>query len=106
MSGYSTDLGARPVVFDYNRGAEYALGGAQKAAVGDDGQGAVCYERADFSVMPEQVQDGRFVPVESGFGNAHRAYLYLPSQPRNSAFHLPLWRVLAHGAHFGLYHLA
>ena len=59
VSGYSTDLGARPVVFDYNRGAEYALGGAKKAATDDDEQEFVCYERADFSVMPEQVQDGR-----------------------------------------------
>ena len=80
VSGYSTDLGARPVVFDYNRGAEYALGGAQKAAVGDDGQGAVCYERADFSVMPEQVQDGRLslwrVALETHTG---RIYTFLPN---------------------------
>ena len=80
VSGYSTDLGARPVVFDYNRGAEYALGGAQKAAVGDDGQGSVCYERADFSVMPEQVQDGRLslwrVALETHTG---RIYTFLPN---------------------------
>ena len=80
VSGYSTDLGARPVVFDYNRGAEYALGGAQKAAVGDDGQEAVCYERADFSVMPEQVQDGRLslwrVALETHTG---RIYTFLPN---------------------------
>ena len=80
VSGYSTDLGARPVVFDYNRGAEYALGGAQKAAVGDDGQESVCYERADFSVMPEQVQDGRLslwrVALETHTG---RIYTFLPN---------------------------
>ena len=80
VSGYSKDLSARPVVFDYNRGAEYALGGAQKAAVGDDGQGAVCYERADFSVMPEQVQDGRLslwrVALETHTG---RIYTFLPN---------------------------
>ena len=68
------------MVFDYNRGAEYALGGAQKAAVGDDGQGAVCYERADFSVMPEQVQDGRLslwrVALETHTG---RIYTFLPN---------------------------
>ena len=80
VSGYSTDLGARPVVFDYNRGAEYALGAAQKAAVGDDGQESVCYERADFSVMPEQVQDGRLslwrVALETHTG---RIYTFLPN---------------------------
>ena len=80
VSGYSKDLSARPVVFDYNRGAEYALGGAQKAAVGDDGQESVCYERADFSVMPEQVQDGRLslwrVALETHTG---RIYTFLPN---------------------------
>lgn len=80
VSGYSTDLGARPVVFDYNRGAEYALGGAQKAAADDDRQEFVCYERADFSVMPEQVQDGRLslwrVALETHTG---RIYTFLPN---------------------------
>lgn len=80
VSGYSTDLGARPVVFDYNRGAEYALGGAKKAATDDDRQEFVCYERADFSVMPEQVQDGRLslwrVALETHTG---RIYTFLPN---------------------------
>lgn len=80
VSGYSTDLGARPVVFDYNRGAEYALGGAKKAATDDDEQEFVCYERADFSVMPEQVQDGRLslwrVALETHTG---RIYTFLPN---------------------------
>lgn len=80
VSGYSTDLGARPVVFDYNRGAEYALGGAKKAAMDDDEQEFVCYERADFSVMPEQVQDGRLslwrVALETHTG---RIYTFLPN---------------------------
>lgn len=80
VSGYSTDLGARPVVFDYNRGAEYALGGAKKSATDDDEQEFVCYERADFSVMPEQVQDGRLslwrVALETHTG---RIYTFLPN---------------------------
>lgn len=80
VSGYSKDLSARPVVFDYNRGAEYALGGAQKAATDDDRQEFVCYERADFSVMPEQVQDGRLslwrVALETHTG---RIYTFLPN---------------------------
>ena len=80
VSGYSTDLGARPVVFDYNRGAEFALGGAKKAATDDDEQEFVCYERADFSVMPEQVQDGRLslwrVALETHTG---RIYTFLPN---------------------------
>ena len=80
VSGYSKDLSARPVVFDYNRGAEYALGGAQKAAVIDDEQESVCYERADFSEMPEQVQDGRLslwrVALETHTG---RIYTFLPN---------------------------
>lgn len=80
VSGYSKDLLARPVVFDYNRGAEYALGGAQKAAVIDDEQESVCYERADFSEMPEQVQDGRLslwrVALETHTG---RIYTFLPN---------------------------
>ena len=80
VSGYSTDLGARPVVFDYNRGAEYALGGTKKAATDDDEQEFVCYERADFSVMPEQVQDGRLslwrVALETHTG---RIYTFLPN---------------------------
>ena len=80
VSGYSKDLSARPVVFDYNRGAEYALGGVQKAAVIDDEQESVCYERADFSVMPEQVQDGRLslwrVALETHTG---RIYTFLPN---------------------------
>ena len=80
VSGYSTDLGARPVVFDYNRGAEYALGGAKKVATDDDRQEFVCYERADFSVMPEQVQDGRLslwrVALETHTG---RIYTFLPN---------------------------
>ena len=80
VSGYSTDLGARPVVFDYNRGAEYALGGAKKSATDDDRQEFVCYERADFSVMPEQVQDGRLslwrVALETHTG---RIYTFLPN---------------------------
>ena len=80
VSGYSKDLSARPVVFDYNRGAEYALGGAKKAAVIDDEQESVCYERADFSEMPEQVQDGRLslwrVALETHTG---RIYTFLPN---------------------------
>ena len=80
VSGYSKDLSARPVVFDYNRGAEYALGGVQKAAVIDDEQESVCYERADFSEMPEQVQDGRLslwrVALETHTG---RIYTFLPN---------------------------
>ena len=80
VSGYSKDLSARPVVFDYNRGAEYALGGAKKAATDDDEQEFVCYERADFSVMPEQVQDGRLslwrVALETHTG---RIYTFLPN---------------------------
>ena len=80
VSGYSKDLSARPVVFDYNRGAEYALGGAQKAAADDDEQESVCYERADFSEMPEQVQDGRLslwrVALETHTG---RIYTFLPN---------------------------
>ena len=80
VSGYSTDLGARPVVFDYNRGAEYALGGVQKAAADDDRQEFVCYRRADFSEMPEQVQDGRLslwrVALETHTG---RIYTFLPN---------------------------
>ena len=80
VSGYSKDLSARPVVFDYNRGAEYALGGAKKAAADDDRQEFVCYERADFSVMPEQVQDGRLslwrVALETHTG---RIYTFLPN---------------------------
>lgn len=80
VSGYSKDLSARPVVFDYNRGAEYALGGAQKAAADDDRQESVCYERADFSEMPEQVQDGRLslwrVALETHTG---RIYTFLPN---------------------------
>ncbi len=80
VSGYSKDLSARPVVFDYNRGAEYALGGTQKAAADDDGQESVCYERADFSEMPEQVQDGRLslwrVALETHTG---RIYTFLPN---------------------------
>lgn len=80
VSGYSKDLSARPVVFDYNRGAEYALGGAKKAATDDDRQEFVCYERADFSVMPEQVQDGRLslwrVALETHTG---RIYTFLPN---------------------------
>ena len=80
VSGYSTDLGARPVVFDYNRGAEYALGGAKKSATDDDEQEFVCYERAGFSVMPEQVQDGRLslwrVALETHTG---RIYTFLPN---------------------------
>ncbi len=80
VSGYSKDLSARPVVFDYNRGAEFALGGAKKAATDDDEQEFVCYERADFSVMPEQVQDGRLslwrVALETHTG---RIYTFLPN---------------------------
>lgn len=80
VSGYSKDLSARPVVFDYNRGAEFALGGAKKAATDDDRQEFVCYERADFSVMPEQVQDGRLslwrVALETHTG---RIYTFLPN---------------------------
>ena len=80
VSGYSKDLSARPVVFDYNRGAEYALGGAKKAATDDDEQEFVCYERADFSEMPEQVQDGRLslwrVALETHTG---RIYTFLPN---------------------------
>ena len=80
VSGYSKDLSARPVVFDYNRGAEYALGGAKKVATDDDEQEFVCYERADFSVMPEQVQDGRLslwrVALETHTG---RIYTFLPN---------------------------
>lgn len=80
VSGYSKDLSARPVVFDYNRGAEYALGGAKKVATDDDRQEFVCYERADFSVMPEQVQDGRLslwrVALETHTG---RIYTFLPN---------------------------
>lgn len=80
VSGYSKDLSARPVVFDYNRGAEYALGGAKKEATDDDEQEFVCYERADFSVMPEQVQDGRLslwrVALETHTG---RIYTFLPN---------------------------
>ena len=80
VSGYSKDLSARPVVFDYNRGAEYALGGAKKVATDDDRQEFVCYERADFSVMPEQVQDGRLslwrVALEMHTG---RIYTFLPN---------------------------
>lgn len=80
VSGYSKDLSTRPVVFDYNRGAEYALGGAKKAATDDDEQEFVCYERADFSVMPEQVQDGRLslwrVALETHTG---RIYTFLPN---------------------------
>lgn len=80
VSGYSKDLSARPVVFDYNRGAEYALGGAQKAAADDDRQEFVCYRRADFSEMPEQVQDGRLslwrVALETHTG---RIYTFLPN---------------------------
>ena len=80
VSGYSKDLSARPVVFDYNRGAEYALGGAQKAVADDDEQESVCYERADFSEMPEQVQDGRLslwrVALETHTG---RIYTFLPN---------------------------
>lgn len=80
VSGYSKDLSARPVIFDYNRGAEYALGGAQKAAADDDGQESVCYEQADFSEMPEQVQDGRLslwrVALETHTG---RIYTFLPN---------------------------
>lgn len=80
VSGYSKDLSARPVVFDYNRGAEYALGGAKKAATDDDEQEFVCYRRADFSEMPEQVQDGRLslwrVALETHTG---RIYTFLPN---------------------------
>lgn len=80
VSGYSKDLSTRPVVFDYNRGAEYALGGAKKSATDDDEQEFVCYERADFSVMPEQVQDGRLslwrVALETHTG---RIYTFLPN---------------------------
>ena len=49
-------------------------------AVIDDEQESVCYERADFSEMPEQVQDGRLslwrVALETHTG---RIYTFLPN---------------------------
>lgn len=80
VSGYSTDLAQSPVVFDYNRGAEYALGREEKATQGEDAQTIVCYRRAGFSEMPEQVQDGRLslwrVALETHTG---RIYTFLPN---------------------------
>ena len=68
------------MVFDYNRGAEYALGREEKATQGEDAQTTVCYRRADFSEMPEQVQDGRLslwrVALETHTG---RIYTFLPN---------------------------
>lgn len=87
VSGYSTDLGERPIVFDYNRGAEYALGrpveaGATEASFkkSSDGAAAVCYLRADFSEMPTVVREGRLslwrVALETHTG---RIYTFLPN---------------------------
>lgn len=80
VSGYSTDLGRRPVVFDYNRGAEYALGRPSKPEAPENSVDAVSYLRADFSEMPTVVRDGRLslwrVALETHTG---RIYTFLPN---------------------------
>lgn len=69
VSGYSTDLGTRPVVFDYNRGAEYALPSS-----------ATHYAPAHWGEMPKHVREGRLslwrVALETHTG---RIYTFLPN---------------------------
>lgn len=80
VSGYSTDLSERPIVFDYNRGAEHALGRPAKASAPEDSPEAVCYARANFSEMPTDVREGRLslwrTALETHTG---RIYTFLPN---------------------------